>query len=100
TMFRKYPPTKVKVPPPADIRDLSLAPYYGWLVETLTEHIHPDTSAGEAPEVPIYERSRGPGSTADVDYWTSKEPKEVLHSHLNYVVPDTKKWEQAAAYYL
>jgi type III restriction enzyme len=24
----------------------------------------------------------------------------VLHCHLNYVVPDTKKWEQQAAYYL
>jgi hypothetical protein len=61
---------------------------------------HPDTLAGETPEVPIYEKSRGPGSTAEVDSWTSKEPKQVLHSHLNYVVPDTKKWEQAAAYYL
>ena len=35
-----------------------------------------------------------------MDYWTSKEPKEVVHCHLNYVVPDTKKWEQQAAYYL
>jgi type III restriction enzyme len=24
----------------------------------------------------------------------------VIHCHLNYVVPDTKKWEQQAAYYL
>jgi outer membrane biosynthesis protein TonB len=32
---------------PADIQDLGLAPYYGWLVEILTENIHPDTSSGE-----------------------------------------------------
>lgn len=29
-----------------------------------------------------------------------KDVKEILHSHLNYVVPDTKKWEQTAAYHL
>ncbi len=55
---------------------------------------------GEAPEVPRYETSRGPGSTADVDYWTSKDVREVLRSHLNYVVADTKVWEQSAAYIL
>jgi len=99
-IVREFIHIKVEVRQPADMKDLALAPYYGWLVEILTEHIRPDTSVGETPEVPIYERSRGPGSTADVEYWTSKEPKEVLHSHLNYIVPDTKKWEQAAAYYL
>ena len=30
--------------------------------------------------------------------WTSREPREVIHSHVNYLVPDTKKWEQSAAY--
>ena len=60
--------------------------------------IQPDTSQGEAPEVPRYETSRGPGSTAEVDYWTSREVREVTRSHLNYVVADTAKWEQSAAY--
>ena len=90
----------VDVRPPADIKDAGLSPYYGWLVEILTENIHPDTTEGEAPEIPLYESSRGAGSTADVDFWTSREPREVVHSHLNYVVPDTTKWEQAAAYYI
>lgn len=85
---------------PADIKDLALSPYYGWLVEILAENIHPDTAGGEVPEVPRYEANRGPGSTAEVDFWTSREPREVIHSHLNYVVPDTQKWEQAAAYYI
>lgn len=99
-IVRRYIEEKVKVVEPSDIKDLFLAPYYGWLVEILAEHIHPDASQGETPEVPRYETSRGPGSTADVDFWTSREPRDVIHSHLNYVVPDTQKWEQSAAYFI
>jgi type III restriction enzyme len=35
-----------------------------------------------------------------VDYWTSKDVREVMRSHVNYVVADTKKWEQEAAYHI
>jgi len=47
---------------------------------------------------PRYETSRGPGSTAEVDFWTSRDVREVVQSHLNYVVADTKQWEQSATY--
>jgi type III restriction enzyme len=99
-LIKQYLDTRVEVRPPADKKDLFLAPYYGWVVERLLEAIRPDTSQGEAPEVPRYEATRGPGSTADVDFWTSREVREVSKSHLNYVVADTKEWEQSAAYYL
>ena len=94
----RYLREKVRVAPPADRLDVFLSPYYGWVIETLSLAIHPDASAGETPEVPRYETRRGPGTTAEVDYWTSKEVREVVKSHLNYVVADTKKWEQSAAY--
>ncbi len=99
-IIRRYVDEKVIARPPADKKDLFLAPYYGWLIERIREAIQPDTEAGESAEVPIYEASRGPGSTADVDYRTRKEPREIVRSHLNYMVPDTRRWEQSAAYYI
>jgi type III restriction enzyme len=91
---------KEKVRPlhPAVVLDIFCSPYYGWVIERLIEAIRPDTSQGEAPEVPRYETSRGPGSTAEVDFWTSKDVREAIHCHLNYVVADTKVWEQSATY--
>ena len=78
--------------------DVFLSPYYGWVIERLGEAIKPDTAHGEEAELPRYESSRGPGSTADVDFWTSRDVREIVKSHLNFVVADTKVWEQAAAY--
>jgi type III restriction enzyme len=97
-IVERYLDEKVKPIPPAEIRDVFLSPYYGWVIERLVERIQPDASQGEAPEVPKYETTRGPGSTADVDFWTSREVREVVRSHLNYVVADTRVWEQSAAY--
>jgi type III restriction enzyme len=99
-IVRRYVDTRVTVEPPADKKDLFLAPYWGWLIERLMEAIHPDTKEGEAREIPIYEKMRGPGSTAEVAFDTSRDVREIVHSHLNYVVADTTKWEQSAAYYI
>jgi type III restriction enzyme len=85
---------------PAERIDVFLSPYYGWAIERLLAGIHPDESKGEAPEVPVYEISRGAGSTSEVDFWTSRDVREVVHSHLNHVVTDTERWEQSAAYFL
>ncbi|MBI2555055.1 MAG: hypothetical protein HYV92_11735 [Candidatus Rokubacteria bacterium] len=35
-----------------------------------------------------------------MDFWTSKPVRECQRSHLNYVVMDTERWEQSAAFYL
>ena len=66
-----------------------LSPYYGLAIEILTQAIQPDVTAGDAPEVPRDEANRDPGSTADVSFWTSREVREVIHSHVNFVVADT-----------
>jgi len=99
-IVRRYLDKKIFVRPPADLMDIFLSPYYGWVIENLVQAIQPDISRGEAPEVPKYERHRKPGSTDEVDFWTSREVREVDKSHLNYVVADTKKWEQSAAYFI
>jgi len=99
-IVEKYVNERVIVQPPAKIKDLFLAPYYGWLVELLLGAIQPDVAAGESPEVPRYESNRGMGSTAEVDFWTSRDVREVTKSHINYVVADTLSWEQSAAYYI
>ncbi|MGE5528242.1 MAG: BPTD_3080 family restriction endonuclease [Patescibacteria group bacterium] len=83
-----------------DLLDAFLNPYYGWIIETLTQSIRPDAESGEAPEMPVYETQRGPGSTRDVDYYTSRDIRDVTRSHLNAVALDTKTWEQSAAFYL
>jgi type III restriction enzyme len=96
----RYVRQEVAVQPPGDLRDLHFSPYFGRLLEVLQEAIRPDAANGEAPEIPRLETSRGPGSTRDVDFWTTRDVREVLKSHVNYVVADTRKWEQTAAYYI
>jgi type III restriction enzyme len=99
-IVEQYLRDRVRAIRPAEVLDVFLSPYYGWVIERLVEAIKPDVSQGEVAEVPRDETNRGPGSTAEVDFWTSKDVREVVHTHLNYVVADTKQWEQSAAYIL
>ncbi len=89
---------KLDVHAPAEVIDVFVSPYYGHVLETLGEAVRPDTEQGEAPELPSYETNRGPITTAEVEFWTSRDVREVERSHLNYMVADTKVWEQSAAY--
>lgn len=97
---QRYIDEKVFAGSPAEKIDAFLSPYYGLIIERIIEAIRPDTTAGEVPEIPQYEASRPPGTTADVDFMTGRDVREVIRSHVNYVVADTKQWEQSAAYYI
>ena len=77
----------------------SLPGMAGWWSGLLAA-IGPDHETGEDAELPRYESGRGPGSTAEVDFETRREPCPVLKSHVNAVVPDTARWEQSAAWRL
>ena len=99
-IVHRYLGEKVQPVEPARDVDAFLSPWYGWLVERLMAAVGPDHETGEDAELPRYESGRGPGSTAEVDFETRREPYPVVKSHVNAVVPDTAKWEQSAAYRL
>ncbi|MGQ0766042.1 MAG: BPTD_3080 family restriction endonuclease [Gemmatimonadota bacterium] len=97
----RYLREKVEAHAPFEKIDaLFLSPYYGHVLERLLQAIRPDTESGEAPEIPVYERLRESGSTAVVDWWTSKDVRPTRKSHLNYMVADTNQWEQSASFYI
>jgi len=100
SIAHRYLREKVVAHAPAQVLDAFLSPYYGWIIERLVEAIRPDATQGEAPELPRFELNRGPGSTSEVDFWTGRDVRETLKSQVNYVVADTKVWEQSAAYVL
>ena len=57
-------------------------------------HLGEETYGAGASKVGIQSCT---GTTAEVDFWTSRDVREVLKSHINFVVADTKVWEQSAA---
>lgn len=89
---------RVEVPADAARKSVFTAPYHGWAMEILLQAVRPDEEAGEAPELPRYAQPMT-GTTADVDYWTSRDVWPATKSHLNFVVADSG-WEKQAAFYI
>jgi type III restriction enzyme len=97
---QRYVTEKMELIPPAELVQLFIGHYHVFLMETILEAVRPAAENGEAPEIPVLERSRPDGSTADVSFWTSRDVREVAKSQVNYVVADTRRWEQSAAFEL
>ncbi len=67
--------------------------------QRISDAIEPDTEAGEPPLLPIIERFRPVGSTAEVLFRTVRPCRGTTKSHVSHVV-EHSKWEHTVAYYL
>lgn len=83
-----------------DPAELGLDRYMNRLAERFLSAIEPDDSQGEDALVPILNRFQAKGSTAKVDFKTTRPCKPTVASHINQAVFDTHQWEQSAAFAL
>ncbi len=79
--------------------ELGLEKYVQRIKERLLDAIEPDDARGETPLMPLLNRFKPIGTTADIDFTTTKEVHSCQRSHVNALVLDSK-WEQTAAFYL
>jgi type III restriction enzyme len=80
--------------------ELGLERYMARLTDRFLTAIEPDEAKGEEALVPILNRYQAKGSTARVDFKTTKPCQATEASHINQVALDTKQWEQSAAFHL
>ena len=83
----------------ANTCELGLEKYVRRIKERLLDSIVPDASEGETPILPLLNRYKPVGTSADVDFTTKREVHGTLRSHVGAVVLDSA-WEQTAAFYL
>jgi type III restriction enzyme len=83
-----------------DRRELGLEKYATLAVERLSDAIRPNDEQGEPPLLPILNRYKPIGSTAGVDFKTTRPVFATIRSHINAVAADTATWEQSAAFRL
>lgn len=77
--------------------ELGLEKYVNQVVSRLINAIEPDDTQGEAPLLPILNRYRPIGTTAEVDFKTTRPCVFTQFSHLNQVAGNTNTWEHVAA---
>ncbi|MGB6130956.1 MAG: hypothetical protein WBG54_04195 [Acidobacteriaceae bacterium] len=80
--------------------ELGLSIYVQRIIERLLARIEPDDDSGEMPLMPILNRYKPIGTTAEVDFKTTKPCFPTAMSHINQVVADTQQWEQSSAFRL
>ncbi len=80
--------------------ELGLSQYVDGIVGLFLAAIRPDESQGEAPLMPILNRYEKTGSTARVNFKTTRPCQSTIHSHINQMPFDTARWEQSAGFYL
>ena len=80
--------------------ELGLEEYMKQVAGLLMTAIQPNDDQDELPLLPILNRYKPIGTTADVDFKTVQPVHDTAKSHLNQVAVDTKTWESAAAFRL
>ena len=80
--------------------ELGLEKYVRRIVERLIDAIEPDNAGSEPALLPVLNRYKPIGSTAQVDFKTVRPCVGTTKSHINLVVADTGSWKQAAVFRL
>jgi len=70
------------------------------MVERVRDGIVPDDAEGEPPLMPILNRYKQTGTTAEVDFKTMRPCHATQKSHIDQVVLDNFTWEASAAFRL
>jgi type III restriction enzyme len=78
--------------------ELGLEKYAKRMVERLGDQIMPDHTEGEPPLMPVLNRYKPIGTTAEVNFKTVRPCFMTQRSHINQVVADTATWETSAAF--
>ncbi|HTW69118.1 MAG TPA: hypothetical protein VME47_04450 [Acetobacteraceae bacterium] len=80
--------------------ELGLERYFDQLIGRVRDAIQPDDAAGEAPLLPLLNRTQPIGGTAEVEFRTKRPVFATIASHISHVVADTRSWEQSVAFRL
>jgi type III restriction enzyme len=80
--------------------ELGLEKYVKRMVERLRDGIIPDEAEGELPLMPILNRYKPIGTTAEVDFKTTRPCHATGKSHIDQVVMDNLSWEASASFRL
>ena len=80
--------------------ELGLQKYVERICERIRDGIIPDDSLGEPPLLPLLNRYKPIGTTAEVDFKTTRPVYATAHSHIDHVVLDTDTWEASVAFRL
>ena len=80
--------------------ELGLSKYMTRLTDRLATAIRFLDAEGGSTLLPVIHRYKPTGTTAEVNFVTTKPTQLVSKSHLNRVVADTLTWEQSAAFHL
>jgi len=96
---REYVKTKIEF---ADVNpcELGLEIYAGRMVGFLADAIVPDEAAGESPLLPVLNRYKPFGTSAEVEFTTIRPCRATRNSHVSHVVLDTDTWEASVAFRL